>query len=112
MWKSKDKNSVLDAHDKLEHNGEKADYRMTVLRKYKSAFERQNNEPARIKISKVGENINSKLEWNNQAIERIRNVDIYSNRIENENSQQLRDIVRPETDIESERKKAGHPKGS
>ena len=66
-------------HDMEQHNGNKADYSMTILRKYKTSFERQNNEPARIKIAKPNENINSESEWNSQTIERIKAVQIGEN---------------------------------
>ena len=66
-------------HDMQYHGGVRAEYRMEVLRTYKSAFERQTNEPMRITIfqkSKHVININNKSEWNSQQIERLRAVHV------------------------------------
>ena len=92
---------------------------MKILRKYKSAFERQNNEPARIKISKTAENLNSKLEWNAQNIQRIRIVPLGSQWPIGPSSENIVSTVQSGDNIivhnntlNSGKKKAGRPKGS
>ena len=63
IWKARDSKSVLNNHDIIYHNEQRAEYRMEVLRNYKTAFERQSNEPVRINLSKRSKhiiNINSK----------------------------------------------------
>ena len=82
LWRSKNDKSVMHMHDIMHHNGQKAEYRMEIIRKYKSAFERQSNEPMRIKLdikSKYKTNINSKTEWNSQSIERLRAIPVGGN---------------------------------
>ena len=44
LWRAKDKNSVLHYHDMTEHNMNRANYRMKILRKYSDTFERQSND--------------------------------------------------------------------
>ena len=89
---------------------------MEVLRKYKSAFERQNNEPTRIKIAKPGTNINSKTEWNNQNIQRLQSINIGREHQTNINYTQINSSNNTNESSNSNNdiiiRKAGRPKGS
>ena len=119
LWKAKDNKSVMHNHDTNEHNGIKAEYSMTVIQKYRSTFERQNNEPYRIKLNKPEESLNSKTEWNSQQTERLVKVDRYGNKSTNKYTHESRNTetmpVSTTNVVESEnthKKRAGRPKGS
>ena len=60
LWNAKDPKSVMHIHDMTDHNGRKAEYKMDVLKKFPTAFERQNNKPITIKLTPPESNINSK----------------------------------------------------
>ena len=101
-------------HDNKEKNREKAEYRMAIIQKYKSSFQRQCNEPMRIKIAKKSKhitNINSKTEWNSQCIDRLRAIPVggeYNN--DNIINIQNTSIVPIQSQNQNIRK-AGRPKG-
>ena len=85
---------------------------MKILRKYATAFERQANEPMRIKLTKKEDNLNSKSEWNSQQVDRLRIVNL--------GEKTITDVTRNnEVEIESQRqisntekRGVGRPKGS
>ena len=100
-------------HYCISHNGIKGSYRMEILRNYKSAFERQSNEPVRINLAKRSKhiiNINSKNEWHSQQIERLKVVPIGGDSI----NESVLNIIPEETisQRQGDKRKPGRPKGS
>ena len=117
LWKAKDKNSVLSIHDLQEHMGVPSKYQMKIIRKYSNAFERQQNEPMRIKLAKTGTNLNSKTEWHSQEVERLRLTQVGEARSRHQNALQRHigvdqniQIIINNTSHNSN--KVGRPKGS
>ena len=58
-------------HKMLEHPGEEVTFRMKVLAKHKTAFERQVTEAVLIEISDDGRLLNSKGEFNRCVLPRL-----------------------------------------
>ena len=87
--------------------------------KYSNTFEKQSNEPMRIKLSKAGCNLNSKTEWHSQEVERLRLTQVGESRVgQNTERQTINniEIIKVQNqantvNIEGKRK-AGRPRGS
>ena len=116
LWKAKDMKSVMHTHDLQEHGGAKSEYKMIILRKYKNAFERQSNEPIRIKLANKNENLNSKTEWHSQQVERLRSVEVGEQNRNNDTRRGMENrlVITENTEniVNNGKRKPGRPKGS